>query len=119
MSLKRACASGPSNSLIPSTLAVARRRAAGRAAAQARLHGARHGHRGRAEQAGDEALADARGHHPDAVHDASWSCSSRLLLVVAAPSRSIRWSPTRSAFAIAVSAGFTALDDGKKLVSTT
>ena len=36
-----------------------------------------------------------------------------------APSRSSRWSPTRSAFAIAVSAGFTALDDGKKLVSTT
>ena len=36
-----------------------------------------------------------------------------------APSRSSRWSPTRSALAIAVSAGFTALDDGKKLVSTT
>src|SRR4051812_3844160 len=36
-----------------------------------------------------------------------------------APSRSSRWSPTRSALAIAVSAGFTALDEGKKLVSTT
>ena len=30
-----------------------------------------------------------------------------------------RWSPTRSAFAIAVSAGFTAPMLGKKLVSTT
>ncbi len=36
-----------------------------------------------------------------------------------APSRSRRWSPTRSAFAIAVSAGFTAPMLGKKLVSTT
>ena len=33
--------------------------------------------------------------------------------------RSSRWSPTRSEFAIAVSAGFTAPIDGKKLVSTT
>ena len=40
-------------------------------------------------------------------------------LVVLAPSRSSRWSPTRRALAIAVSAGFTALEDGKKLVSTT
>ena len=36
-----------------------------------------------------------------------------------APSRSSRWSPTRSALAIAVSAGFTAPMLGKKLVSTT
>ena len=35
------------------------------------------------------------------------------------PSRSSRWSPTRSAFAIAVSDGFTAPMLGKKLVSTT
>ena len=34
-------------------------------------------------------------------------------------SRSRRWSPTRSEFAIAVSAGFTAPMLGKKLVSTT
>ena len=33
--------------------------------------------------------------------------------------RSVRWSPTRIAFAIAVSAGFTAPMLGKKLVSTT
>ena len=36
-----------------------------------------------------------------------------------APSRSSRWSPTRRALAIAVSAGLTADDEGKKLVSTT
>ena len=36
-----------------------------------------------------------------------------------APRRSSRWSPTRSALAIAVSAGFTAPMLGKKLVSTT
>jgi hypothetical protein len=35
------------------------------------------------------------------------------------PNRSSRWSPTRSAFAIAVRAGFTAPMLGKKLVSTT
>ena len=34
-------------------------------------------------------------------------------------SRASRWSPTRSAFAMAVSAGFTAPMLGKKLVSTT
>jgi hypothetical protein len=36
-----------------------------------------------------------------------------------APMRSSRWSPTRIAFAIAVSAGLTAPILGKKLVSTT
>ena len=36
-----------------------------------------------------------------------------------ADKRSSRWSPTRSALAIAVSAGFTAPMLGKKLVSTT
>ena len=35
------------------------------------------------------------------------------------PSRWSRWSPTRTALAIAVRAGFTALMLGKKLVSTT
>src|SRR5215207_556428 len=117
MSLKRACASAPSNSLMPSTLAVAR--AGALLAARPRLQRARHGHRSGTEEPGDQALADAGRYLAHAVHDASWSCSSRLLFPVAAPSRSIRWSPTRSAFAIAVSAGFTALDDGKKLVSTT
>ena len=38
---------------------------------------------------------------------------------VVAPIRSAMWSPTRRAFAIAVSAGFTAPMLGKKLVSTT
>ena len=36
-----------------------------------------------------------------------------------APRRSSRWSPTRSEFAIAVSAGFTAPMLGNTLVSTT
>lgn len=35
------------------------------------------------------------------------------------PSRSSRWSPTLKAFAMIVSAGFTAAEDGKKLASTT
>ena len=39
--------------------------------------------------------------------------------LVPPPSRSSRWSPTRRAFAIAVSAGLTAPMLGKKLVSTT
>src|SRR5205823_6666145 len=34
-------------------------------------------------------------------------------------SLSIRWSPTRSAFAMTVRAGFVAPQDGKKLASTT
>ena len=52
----------------------------------------------------------------------SWSCEVVLAVgggAAVAPSRSSRWSPTRRALAIAVSAGFTALDEGKKLVSTT
>ena len=40
-------------------------------------------------------------------------------LMPPAPSRSSRWSPTRRALAMAVSAGFTAPMLGKKLVSTT
>ena len=44
---------------------------------------------------------------------------SRILGVAMPRSRSSRWSPTRSAFAIAVSAGFTAPMLGKTLVSTT
>ena len=35
------------------------------------------------------------------------------------PRRFIRWSPTRSALAMMVSAGLTAALDGKKLPSTT
>ena len=42
-----------------------------------------------------------------------------LLLFVIYPNLSIKWSPTRSAFAIIVSAGFTAPHEGKKLASTT
>ena len=68
-------------------------------------------------EAGDDALADRASELVVELHD-----DHHLLCLDPghrAPSRSIRWSPTRSAFAIAVSAGFTALDDGKKLVSTT
>ena len=43
----------------------------------------------------------------------------RLRHAAFAPRRDRRWSPTRRALAIAVSAGFTALILGKKLVSTT
>src|SRR3954465_8809028 len=71
--------------------------------------------------------------HPDRLHPAppwvgfsarwpprAWLVRLSLLLDAdRVPSRSRRWSPTRSALAIAVSAGFTALEDGKKLVSTT
>ena len=39
--------------------------------------------------------------------------------VAGQPSRAARWSPTRSALAMAVSDGFTAPMLGKKLVSTT
>src|SRR6266550_2983198 len=85
-----------------------------RAAAQLRLERARGRHRGRAGDPGDDALADALCKRRQ-LHDAITSSRS----VERAPSRSIRWSPTRSAFAIAVSAGLTALEDGKKLVSTT
>jgi hypothetical protein len=39
--------------------------------------------------------------------------------VLPAPSRSIKWSPTRSALAMIVKVGLTAALDGKKLASTT
>src|SRR5204863_8535052 len=91
-------------------------RRSGREGAQAglRLDRARVRLRGGAGGAADgplaETVCDVRERH-----QAITSCGSR----VGAPSRSIRWSPTRSAFAIAVSAGLTAVDEGKKLVSTT
>ena len=81
---------------------------------QLRLDRARDRHRRRACEAGEHSLADAVGQRREPAHAATSSSSP-----LRAPSRSVRWSPTRSAFAIAVSAGFTALDDGKKLVSTT
>src|SRR5262249_38343507 len=94
-----------------------RRRGAELAPAQLRLDRARRRHRGRADRARDDAFANRLGDSRDPVHRvrASWrsDCNS------VAPRRSSRWSPTRIAFAIAVRAGFTALDDGKKLVSTT
>src|SRR6266702_6324412 len=75
------------------------------------------------DEAGHQALADAAGQLFSGSHEStSWSFPSDaglLAVVTWAPSRSSKWSPTRSAFAIAVSAGFTALLDGKKLVSTT
>src|SRR5439155_11463417 len=79
--------------------------------AQLRLDRARDRHGGRAGEPGDSAVAD------DPCEPLHASTSSRGSTF--APSRSIRWSPIRIAFAIAVSAGFTALADGKKLVSTT
>src|SRR6185503_5405714 len=91
------------------------RRGTGGATPHVLLDRARHGHRGRASEAGNQALAEGGGELRD-PHDAT-SSSSRP--ATATPSRSSRWSPTRSALAMAVSAGFTALDDGKKLVSTT
>src|SRR5262249_48823216 len=92
-----------------------RRRACG-AVAKPRLERARDRHRRGAGEAGDEALADARGERVQALHEGTSrgsgarrrSSASRL-----ASSRSSRWSPTRSALAMAVSAGLTALDDGK------
>src|SRR5215470_10417783 len=74
-------------------------------------------------EAGDQPFADAGGGLPGDPHGAaSWPGVAALAVAAAAagaPSRSSRWSPTRSALAIAVSAGFTALLEGKKLVSTT
>ena len=51
---------------------------------------------------------------PSAEDEDAWA-----LAHVIPPSRPSRWSPTRSEFAIAVSAGLTAPIDGKTLVSTT
>src|SRR5262249_27238589 len=84
------------------------------AAAQPRLDRARDRHRGGPRRAREGALADPV-RERCGLHRAIASCSS----LARAPRRSARWSPTRSAFAIAVSAGFTAVEDGKKLVSTT
>src|SRR5262245_20402943 len=83
------------------------------ALAQPRLQRAGHGHRRGPDQPGGQAAADIAGDRPDHAGTASGACATRV------SSRSIRWSPTRSAFAIAVSAGLTELLDGKKLVSTT
>ena len=61
--------------------------------------------------------AETATHDHDSWGRSSWSAPSERR--VYAPRRSSRWSPTRSAFAIAVSAGLTAPMLGKKLVSTT
>jgi hypothetical protein len=58
------------------------------------------------------------------VGDRRIACSAhragaRLLAACGTPSRSRRWSPTRRALAIVVSPGLTALEEGKKLASTT
>src|SRR5436190_2862768 len=101
----------------------ASRRRARRPAAELRLDRARGGHGGGPGDSGHEARADARrdlrwrGHAITSVALAPFP--RRAAASSGAPIRSAMWSPTRSAFAIAVSAGFTALDEGKKLVSTT
>src|SRR4051812_14627070 len=99
---------------MPSTLAVApagaglaaRGRGAGRAMSQVLLDRARHRHRGRAGEAGDQAPAERSGECGDLY--AVTSSSITLGASTVAPRRSINPSPTRSALAIAVSAGFTA-----------
>ena len=68
---------------------------------------------------GEPAEAAADDHDPAARRLLPSGGTRGLLRRLAAPSRSSRWSPTRSALAIAVSAGFTAPMLGKKLVSTT
>src|SRR5262249_57152763 len=80
------------------------------------LDRARDRHRRRAGDTGHDALADRACERVGCSHE---TITSSTRGIAWAPSRSVRWSPTRSAFAIAVSAGLTAADDGKKLVSTT
>src|SRR6266699_1045942 len=90
---------------------------------QPRLESTRDRHCRGPGEAGHQPLADAAGQLLSDSHEStSWSCppdAGLPAVLTCAPSRSSKWSPTRSAFAIAVSAGFTALLDGKKLVSTT
>src|SRR5947208_15611628 len=102
-----------------------RRRGARLATPQPRLDRARNGHRGGAGKARDQALADAARERAEDLHDST--CAGLPLpprsaagsTETCASSRSRMCSPTLTAFAVAVSAGFTALEDGKKLVSTT
>ena len=68
--------------------------------------------RDRAQVADHSVVGDRRIRH-------RYHVSMRLFAADRAPSRAITWSPMRSAFAIAVSDGLMALEDGKKLVSTT
>src|SRR3954467_11238695 len=93
-----------------------RRRRRRGAVAQLRLDRARDRHRRGAEDAGDQPVADRGRGLRQGLHAVASIAAGEAAV---APRRSIRWSPTRIAFAIAVSAGFTALADGKKLVSTT
>src|SRR3954452_15241815 len=89
-------------------------RGRGLAVAQPRLDRAGDRHRRGPEEAGDEAVADGVRGLGQGLHAVTSTASGTR-----APRRSIRWSPTRSALAMAVSAGFTAVEDGKQLVSTT
>ena len=66
----------------------------------------------------DAAEAGEPAPHDDDVPLPAHAIASALLCA-GAPRRSSRWSPTRNALAMAVSAGFTAPMLGKKLVSTT
>ena len=68
---------------------------------------------------GQAAEAAADDHDPAPALAVPSAGTGGLVGASPAPSRSSRWSPTRSALAIAVSAGFTAPMLGKKLVSTT
>src|SRR5262249_21305878 len=93
------------------------------AAAEPRLERARDGHCRRAGKPGRKPLADAACDPLCRAHgktSARWvSGAGAGAASPRASSRSSRCSPTRSAFAIAVSAGLTAAPEGKKLVSTT
>src|SRR5262249_40418243 len=72
-----------------------------------------------ADGVGAQARAD-RDHHGDLVARADLDLvPGRQPIAHQLASRSSRWSPTRNEFAIAVSAGLTALIEGKTLVSTT
>src|SRR6516165_10844712 len=99
------------------------RSAAWSASTEPCLERARDGHRGGPGEPRHQPLTDAAGHLLCGVHDRTSTSlalpSGAAAASTRASSRSSRWSPTRSALAIAVSAGLTAPLEGKKLVSTT
>ena len=66
-------------------------------------------------------LASARDRRTDGAHQSDSADDARRATATASSQLSLssRWSPTRSALAMMVSAGFTAPLDGKKLPSTT
>src|SRR6185437_306705 len=78
--------------------------------------------RSAAARAGRSILVGRLAHRGDRIGRARSGLTGQPAATCAAsatPSRSSRWSPTRKALAIAVSAGLTALMLGKQLVSTT